>query len=146
MVDVATDESERVLRSLARRIRSAVGGAGERSNDGVAGRFASLAYFFRIANAGIAFLTQIALARWMGAHEFGIYIYVWTWVILLGAVTTVGLASSSQRFVPTYTERGDLDRLRGFLVGGPWLAFGLATVSSVLALGVLLLAREAIES
>jgi O-antigen/teichoic acid export membrane protein len=145
MVDVATDESERALRSLARRIRLAFVGAGERSSAGVAGRFASLAYVFRIANAGIAFLTQIALARWMGAHEFGIYIYVWTWVILLGVVTTVGLASSSQRFVPAYTERGDLDRLRGFLVGGPWLAFGLATVSSVVALGALLLAREALE-
>jgi O-antigen/teichoic acid export membrane protein len=145
MVDVATDAPERALRSVARQIRAAVTGAGGRSSIGITGRFASLAYVFRIANAGIAFLTQIALARWMGAHEFGIYIYVWTWVILLGAVTTVGLASSSQRFVPAYTERGDLDRLRGFLVGGPWLAFALATATSVVALGVLLLGRAAVE-
>ena len=120
MVDVTTDESEGGLQNATKRLRSLIRARpGEGSSLGVARRFASLAYGFRIANAGIAFLTQIALARWMGAHDFGIYIYVWTWVILLGTVTNVGLASSPQRFVPVYTERGDMDRLRGFLVGGP---------------------------
>ena len=146
MVDVTTDESEGGLQNATKRLRSLIRARpGEGSSLGVARRFASLAYGFRIANAGIAFLTQIALARWMGAHDFGIYIYVWTWVILLGTVTNVGLASSPQRFVPVYTERGDMDRLRGFLVGGPWLAFGLATIASLVALGAVFLARDAME-
>ena len=114
----------------------------DRSASGVAQRFASLAYLFRLANAGIAFLTQILLARWMGQHEFGIYVYVWTWVVLLGTLTNVGLASSPQRFIPTYAERGEHDLLRGFIHGGRWLAFALATGFALVTGGLLLLLRD----
>jgi O-antigen/teichoic acid export membrane protein len=122
--------------SWLRRLRA---GLADQGTGAVAGRFASLAYLFRIANAGIAFLTQILLARWMGAHEFGIYIYVWTWVVLLGTLTNVGLASSAQRFIPTYAERGQMALLRGFIDGSRWLAFGLASAFSAVGFaGVLL--------
>jgi O-antigen/teichoic acid export membrane protein len=108
-------------------------------------RFASLAFGFRILNAGLAFVTQIALARWMGAHEFGIYIYVWTWVILLGTVTNLGLASSPQRFIPHYLHRGDMDRLRGFLSGGRWLAFALATAAAAIGVATAFSIRHVID-
>jgi len=108
------------------------------SASGIAQRFAGLAYLFRIANAGIAFLTQILLARWIGAHEFGIYAYVWTWVLLLGTLSNLGLGTSPQRFIPTYLERGEMDMLRGFVDGGRWLAFGLSSLlAGVAALGLL---------
>lgn len=149
MVDVATDGTAgRPRRTLAVRLCAVLqgyvrpkGGA----SFGVAQRFAGLAYAFRIVNAAIAFLTQIALARWMGAHEYGIYIYVWTWVILLGTITNVGLASAPQRFVPAYLQAGQLDRLRGFLSGGRWLAFGLATGCAALAAAALLVLRDHVE-
>ena len=34
--------------------------------------------------AGTVFLIRVVsalLARWMGSFEFGIYVYVWTWVV-----------------------------------------------------------------
>ena len=67
------------------------------------------------------------LARWMGRFEFGIYIYAWTWVLMIGALSDVGLSSAARRFIPEYTELKSLDCLRGFLTGSRWLAFAIAT-------------------
>ena len=75
----------------------------------------------------IAFVSQILLARWMGVFEFGIYIYAWTWVLLIGGMVDLGLGSAAQRFIPEYTEHGKFALLRGFLGGSRWLAPVIAT-------------------
>ena len=146
MVDASRPPIEAVksapIQLLFTRIRAWIG---DRSASGVAQRFASVAYLFRLGNAGIAFLTQILLARWMGQHEFGIYVYVWTWVVLLGTLTNVGLASSPQRFIPTYVERGEHDLLRGFIFGSRWLAFGIATSFAVIASVLLLIFHDLVS-
>ena len=63
------------------------GGESGSSTDRKARRFASLTFMIRVANAGLVLVTQILLARWIGGYEFGIYTYVWAWVVLLGALT-----------------------------------------------------------
>ena len=75
----------------------------------------------------LALASQVLLARWMGSFQFGIYIYVWTWVLMIGALSDFGLSSAARRFIPEYTELKALDRLRGFLTGSRWLAFAIAT-------------------
>src|SRR5689334_2077149 len=76
----------------------------------------------------------------MGSFEFGVYIYVWTWVLMIGAISDVGLSSAARRFIPEYTELKSFDRLRGFLIGSRWLAFAIATgIGLAGALGVTLL-------
>ena len=62
----------------------------------------------------------------MGSFDFGIYVYVWTWVLLIGQPLDLGLSTSAQRFIPEYRERGLLALLRGFVSGSRWLAVGLA--------------------
>ena len=79
-------------------------------------------------SAGLIYLSQILLARWMGSFEFGIYVYVWTLVLLIGDLSDLGFATSAQRFVPEYAKRGAFDLLRGFLSRSRWLAVGSATV------------------
>ena len=95
----------------------------------------------RVGSALLALGSQVLLARWMGSFEFGIYIYVWTWVLMIGALSDVGLSSAARRFIPEYTELKSFDRLRGFLAGSRWLAFAIATaIGAAGALGVTLLA------
>ena len=86
-------------------------------------------------SAGLIYLSQILLARWMGSFEFGIYVYVWTLVAMIGDLSDLGFATSAQRFVPEYTKRGAFDLLRGFLSRSRWLAVGSATV--IAATGIL---------
>ncbi len=81
----------------------------------------------RVGSAMLALASQVLLARWMGSFQFGIYIYVWTWVLMIGALSDFGLSSAARRFIPEYTELKALDRLRGFLTGSRWLAFAIAT-------------------
>ena len=87
----------------------------DQSHHSIAHRAAGSAFLMRVASAALAYLSQILFARWMGRFEFGLYVYVWTWLLLLGSFVPLGISSSAQRFIPEYSGRGDLDRLRGFL-------------------------------
>lgn len=81
-------------------------------------RGALLAFAIRIASAAIAFLSQVLLARWIGAHEYGVFTYVWVWINILGTLCAAGFATSVVRFVPEYQEAGKHDLVRGFLRTG----------------------------
>ena len=70
------------------------------SNSSLVRRLAGAAFIIRVASAAIAFISQILLARWMGSFEFGVYIYAWTWVLLIGGMADLGLASAAQRLDP----------------------------------------------
>jgi hypothetical protein len=69
-------------------------------------RLAGTVFLIRVAGAMLAFGSQVLFARWMGTFEFGIYVYVWTWVMLLGQAIDLGLGTAAQRFIPEYRERG----------------------------------------
>ncbi|HEX5516159.1 MAG TPA: lipopolysaccharide biosynthesis protein [Pseudolabrys sp.] len=113
----------------------------ERHDSRLAQFVAGKVFLVRVGSALLALVSQVLLARWMGSFEFGIYIYVWTWVLMIGALSDVGLSSAARRFIPEYTELKNFDRLRGFLNGSRWLAFGMATaIGLVGAIGIYLLA------
>ena len=99
----------------------------DRSDSRLAQIFAGKVFLVRVGSAMLALASQVLLARWMGSFQFGIYIYVWTWVLMIGALSDFGLSSAARRFIPEYTELKSLDRLRGFLTGSRWFAFAIAT-------------------
>jgi O-antigen/teichoic acid export membrane protein len=111
----------------------------ERSDSRIAQLMAGKVFMVRVANAMLALLSQVLLARWMGSFEFGVYIYVWTWVLMIGALSDMGLSSAARRFIPEYAELKAFDRLRGFLTGSCWLAFAIATTIAIVGvIGVFL--------
>lgn len=95
-------------------------------------RDALLAFVVRVASAAILYLTQIVLARWMGSSEYGIYVFVWTWVLILGGLSHLGLSLAVIRLVPAYREERRLDLLRGAIRGARLAALGLGTAVAVL--------------
>ena len=96
-------------------------------------RAAGTALLIRVAGAAIAFLSQPLMARWMGSYEFGIYAYVWIWVLLFGSLIDFGFATNAQRFIPEYTKSKSFDLLRGFLTGSRLLVVILSTLIALLA-------------
>jgi O-antigen/teichoic acid export membrane protein len=98
-------------------------------------RLAGKVFLIRVTSALLAFGSQVLFARWMGSFEFGIYVYVWTWVLLLGQPIDLGLGTAAQRFIPEYRQRGLLALLRGFVCGSRWVALAISIVIAGLAAG-----------
>ena len=85
-------------------------------------RAALIVFLVRAASAGILYVSQIVLARWMGAAEYGIYVWMWTLVLVLGGLSHLGVGPSLARLIPGYREHAQLALLRGVLTGSRVLA------------------------
>ncbi len=109
-----------------------------RGGDDESGRGGALFTFaIRVASAGLAFLMQVLLARWLGAFDFGIYTYVWVWVNVIGTLCAVGFSTSSVRFLAEYAKPHLHGLARGFVRMGR--AVSLIVGALVAALGAWLL-------
>jgi O-antigen/teichoic acid export membrane protein len=109
------------------------GGSSEAS---VTKRLAGAIFIIRVFSAALAYLSQILLARWMGGSDYGVYVYVWTWVLLLGSMMDFGISASAQKLIPEYRARGEHALLRGFLSGSRWLTFAVSSIVSLLLAGL----------
>lgn len=102
-------------------------------------RAASLAFLIRVANAALAYISQILMARWMGAFEFGIYVYVWTWVLLIGTVADLGFAVAAQHFIPRYASKSEFGLVRGFISTTRWAPTLVVTLLAAAAAALITL-------
>ncbi|WP_297590812.1 oligosaccharide flippase family protein, partial [Roseibium sp.] len=118
---------------------------GTGSDKQAAGRMAVSTFAIRIAGAALAYLSQIVLARLMGAHDYGIYSVAWTCVIVLGVVACGGFSSSANRFIPQYRQTGDLDGLRGFLHTSRRAAFFIGAFVAAAGAGLIYLLQPVID-
>lgn len=73
----------------------------------------------------------------MGGFDFGIYVAVWTWLVLAGDIVHLGVPLIAQRYIPEYTHHNQFDALRGFLIASRWITFGLATAFALIGAGVI---------
>jgi len=119
--------------ALARLRARLAGGSSEAS---LTKRLAGTIFVIRVVSAALAYLSQILLARWMGGSDYGIYVYVWTWVLLLGSMMDFGISASAQKIIPEYRTRGEDALLRGFLSGSRWMVLIVSLVVSGLLAGV----------
>jgi O-antigen/teichoic acid export membrane protein len=122
------------LRSALHRV---LGGSSEAA---LTKRLAGTIFIIRVVSAALAYLSQILLARWMGGSDYGVYVYVWTWVLLLGSMMDFGISASAQKIIPEYRTRSEHALLRGFLSASRWMTFIISTgISALLAVVVKLL-------
>jgi O-antigen/teichoic acid export membrane protein len=121
---------------IARLRASLAGLLGGTSEASVTKRLAGTVFIIRVVSAAMAYLSQILLARWMGSSDYGVYVYVWTWVLLLGSMMDFGISASAQKIIPEYRASGEAALLRGFLSGSRWMTFAVSALVSVLLAGV----------
>lgn len=100
---------------------------------------AAVALAIRVVSAVIGFLSQILLARWLGASSFGVLTALLVWVNVLGTVSTLGFATSVLRFLPHYIAQHALPLARGFHRTGMLVA--LLAGAAIGGLGLVILAR-----
>jgi len=136
---VAGSDNPAPASSVARLFARVKAILAERSDSRLAQLVAGKVFLVRVGAALIALVSQVLLARFMGRFQFGIYIYVWTWVLMVGALSDVGLSSAARRFIPEYTEIDAPDLLRGFLAGAKRLAFAVASAIGIAGAGIVTL-------
>jgi O-antigen/teichoic acid export membrane protein len=119
-----------------------LGGSSEAS---LTKRLAGTIFIIRVVSAGLAYLSQVLLARWMGGSDYGVYVYVWTWVLLLGSMMDFGISASAQKLIPEYRARDERDLLRGFLSGSRWMTFIVSSMIALVLAGLIRLLSPWIE-
>jgi O-antigen/teichoic acid export membrane protein len=90
---------------------------------------AGMAFMVRVTSAAMLLVTQILLARWMGAHDFGVYVFAWTIIVMVGDLMPLGFVMTAQRIIPATRHHRDMDMLRGFLLSSRLFVFAAATVA-----------------
>lgn len=129
------------MQRIVTRLRDRLGGTSEAS---LTSRLAGTIFMIRVISAGMAYSSQILLARWMGTSDYGIFVYVWTWVLLIGALMDFGIAISAQKLIPEYRASGDDARLRGFLSGSRWVTGFASSVIALVLAGTIYLLSDTI--
>jgi O-antigen/teichoic acid export membrane protein len=124
LTDTQNPDCSRELPNLVAQMRNRLKDGSDRS---IAQRVAGSAFLIRVCSAALIYLLQILHARWMGGPEFGVYVYVWTLLLVIGDLADLGIATAAQRFIPEYTRRKAFNLLRGYLARSRWLAVGSAT-------------------
>ncbi len=64
---------------------------------------------------GLGYLAQILIARLCGAHQFGIFAYTYSWLIVLSLFCNAGLDYALLRYVPSYISKQDNFQLQSLL-------------------------------
>jgi len=109
-------------------------------------RMALVAFAVRIVSAGIAFISQIILARVMGEFEYGIFAFVWVLVILFGNLSCLGFHTTVIRFLPGYRLEGAHDKIMGLTSTARVFAMLSASVVAIIGFIFLYLFGERIAT
>lgn len=116
------------LTPLLRRLEAMLREDGETAR---AQRMALIAFAIRIISAGIAFVSQIILARLMGEFEYGIFAFVWVLVVVFGNLSCLGFHTAVIRFLPQHQNRGESELVRGLNWTARMVAMLSATILAV---------------
>ena len=88
-------------------------------------------YALRIGGAGLIFVAQVVIARWLTPAEYGVFANVWVGFILVGGFASLGLGGAMIRFVPEYRARGQAALLRGLRRTGRVLGTGFSLIAAL---------------
>ena len=105
-------------------------------------RGSALVMATQIVGIGLAYAMQVAIARWSGPFEFGLFAYAWTWMNVLFLVAAFGLNETALRLIPAYTAHAEWAKLRGMVRRGPLVVTALAGGAGLVAMGAVLLLGE----
>ncbi len=108
---------------------------------GAAGSF--IARFF---GAALVFLSQVVLARLLGAAQYGVYAYALSWMTVLAIFAKMGFETSLLRFLPEYKVKRQWPLFRGVIRFSFSLVGVVSLVFVVLGQLMLILLRHRLDA
>jgi len=107
---------------------------------------AAMTFTVRVLAAFLAYGVQIFLAQVLDLGEYGIYVTLWTWMMVMNHVAAFGFSESSIRFLPRYAHRGKHHWARGFLSTGYKVVILGSVLTAAVGLGLLALVGDTLPS
>jgi O-antigen/teichoic acid export membrane protein len=95
-------------------------------------------YSIRLVGAGLTFLTQLLLLRWMGEIELGRFVFAFAIASVLAWISTLGIPVAATRFVPQAIAQGRRGLAKGFFLRAAEIVTVAALVCTALAAAVML--------
>ena len=97
------------------------------------GRGASTSFVLQSAGNVLQYVTQALLTRTLSVTDFGVYTYALNWSRIGGSSAHLGGASSTLRFVPEYSVKGEWALVRGVVKRSRQVAVLVGLVATVIA-------------
>jgi O-antigen/teichoic acid export membrane protein len=73
------------------------------------------AFFVYCAGCGLTYFSQLVIARIVGVDAYGVYAYVFAWMVVLAYFSTLGFDVGLLRFVPAYEAERAWPLLQGVI-------------------------------
>ena len=99
-------------------------------------RAAVVALLVKIGAAGLGFLTQTLLARFLGTEEYGVYSFFWVWIYVGSILVVFGLGEAAVKFMAEYRETDKIGLYRGYIASS--LTFVSLFSITLMLVGILL--------
>ncbi len=96
-------------------------------------RDAGVAFAIRVASAVLVFGLQVFLARRMTLADYGTFVTISTWIIVIAGFAVMGFGESALRFLPRYIVQERWPRVLQFFRFGLMLPVGVASLAAGLA-------------
>jgi O-antigen/teichoic acid export membrane protein len=102
-------------------------------------RGASFVFLCRVTGAGLAFLTQVLMARWMGAEALGVYVFAFSSCLLLGTLTGLGIPAAAIKLNGSGLARSRGDLIVGFSLRSSQIVGIVGLIAALLGALVIML-------
>lgn len=100
----------------------------------------------KVAGAALGFGSHVVLARLLDANQYGVYLYVWTWIVVLSQVTRMGFDNVLIRFVAEFNAQEKWSRLKGLLYQARRNVVIVSVLFALIGAGVILMMSDQLES
>ena len=98
-------------------------------------RMALITFLIRVMSAALVYILQVLLARWMGSYDYGIYVIVWVWALVISNLVCLGFPTAVVRFIGELQEKQDKAGLHGVFALSRWLSLAASSIFMLIGFG-----------
>jgi len=99
-------------------------------------------FFIYGAGVGLTYCSQLLIARMVGVHTYGVYAYVYAWMVVLAYMSALGFDVALLRFVPAYEAVRNWPLLCGVIQYGQRRAAAVGLAVTLIGVGAIVLRDE----
>jgi O-antigen/teichoic acid export membrane protein len=100
-------------------------------------------FFIYGAGVGLTYCSQLLIARMVGVHTYGVYAYVYAWMVVLAYMSALGFDVALLRFIPAYEAVRNWPLLCGVIQYGQRRAGAIGIAVALIGVCAVLLREEA---